>query len=334
MDNQNNQENNFNQNNFNYQPAPQVPPLDQPVQPRPQPFQSEEQTLPNPITPQPQSFTQQIPTPQPVEEVVSQIITSPPEQVSTNPFDEIKMNNQYFQDHSTNNAEIPNNFYKPNPFSPFNQETPSNTFYNGNAQTSNPFQEPLPPSSNIINKTSIQNINKIKMNREKKGNNPIQIILITVVAFSMCAFMIFALAFNLKLLRISGTSMSPTMTEKDWVLSSSKSNYTYGDIVAFYHNDVIMIKRIIALPGDTVLIDSAGNVFVNNNLIEESYISSKSAGSPEIEFPHTVHPESYFVLGDNRSDSIDSRNIAIRDIKETDIVGKVSFSLIPFKNLS
>ncbi len=193
----------------------------------------------------------------------------------------------------------------------------------------NPYKDQTSLSSSILK----QDITPKNCLKGDKKSNTFQVVTITIVALVLSAFIVATIVFNIRLLRISGTSMSPTITSKDWVVSTAQKEYTYGDIVAFYHKDVIMIKRIIALPGDTVLIDVWGNVYVNGNLVDEPYIKTKALGDPEVEFPYTVRPECYFVLGDNREDSIDSRNIAIRDIKATDIVGKVSYSVIPFKKL-
>lgn len=214
-----------------------------------------------------------------------------------------------------------------------NNEPVINTIPNPSTLESlNSPQIPINPVPSIP--TYPTSIIEQKIETKKPKSNKIQVILISIVAFSISIFMLLSLAFNIKLLHINGTSMSPTVTEDNWVISTSHKKYTYGDIIAFYHNNVIMIKRVIALPGDTISIDSSGNVYVNDNLVDEPYLSSKALGDPEVDFPHTVHAFSYFVLGDNRIDSIDSRNIAIRDIKETDIIGKVSYSLIPFKHLS
>ncbi len=214
---------------------------------------------------------------------------------------------------------------------------PQNTFHSGfNSQSTNIFQETPKTNSNIISNTSLENINKIKMvkNRRHSKSNIFQIIAITLAIFLVSCIMISAISFHARLLHISGTSMEPTIETSSWVLSTSKKEYNHGDIIAFNHKDVIMIKRIIGVPGDIVNIDLSGTVTINGNVIEEPYLTSKSLGQPEIKFPYTVQPNTYFVLGDNRADSIDSRNLAIGGVKTTDIVGKVTYSIIPYKKLS
>lgn len=214
---------------------------------------------------------------------------------------------------------------------------PQNTFHSGfNSESTNIFQETPKTNSNIISNSSLENINKIKMtrNRRHSKSNIFQIIAITLAIFLVSGIMISAITFHARLLHISGTSMEPTIETSSWVLSTSKKEYNHGDIIAFNHKDVIMIKRIIGIPGDIVNIDLSGTVTINGNVIEEPYLTSKSLGQPEIKFPYTVQPNTYFVLGDNRADSIDSRNLAIGGVKTTDIVGKVTYSIIPYKKLS
>lgn len=248
-----------------------------------------------------------------------------PQPINPNPFEEVNINNNYVQN--------PQNEINPappeEPSEPVQTFNPFTTFKDQIYPNNNTFQETIPQ-----NNLSTQILNQNIYPKQNKKTSKVQTIAIVVVALSISLFMILSLVFNIKFLHINGTSMSPTMSEKNWVLSTTKKEYQYGDIVAFYHNNIIMIKRVIAKEGDTIAIDENGNVYVNNNLIDEPYLSNKALGVPEITFPHTVHPDCYFVLGDNRGDSIDSRNIAIKDVKETDIVGRVSYSIIPFKHLS
>ena len=134
-------------------------------------------------------------------------------------------------------------------------------------------------------------------------------------------------------LQISGTSMKPTFHEGEIVVSLKNANLSNGDIIAFYHGNKILVKRIIATSSEWVNIDKDGNVYVNNILIEEDYVLEKILGDTDVEFPFQVPEETYFVLGDDRSTSVDSRSSEIGTVKTEDIVGKVIFRVWPLKKL-
>lgn len=127
--------------------------------------------------------------------------------------------------------------------------------------------------------------------------------------------------------QISGSSMEPKLNNGDFVVSIKTTRLENGDIIAFYHGNKILVKRVIASAGQWVVIDKDGNVFVDGKLLQESYIDEKVLGDYDIEFPYQVPNESWFVLGDNRSNSIDSRNSEIGSIKEENIIGKILFKL-------
>ena len=134
----------------------------------------------------------------------------------------------------------------------------------------------------------------------------------------------------LPILRIYGKSMNGTLDSGDIVVSVKSTSLETGDIVAFYYNNNILVKRVMANPGDWVDIDKEGNVYVNNNLIEEPYLDEKAYGETNIELPYQVPEGKIFVMGDNRSVSIDSRNTSIGCIAEEQIVGKIVFRVWPF----
>lgn len=144
--------------------------------------------------------------------------------------------------------------------------------------------------------------------------------------------LLLAMVFNIKIYKINGTSMSPTLKEKEYVLTY-KTTYNRGDIVAYSHNGIVMIKRIIGLPNDKVDIKEDGTVYINGEKLQEPYLIEKALGEPEITFPYEVPSDEYFVLGDNRADSLDSRNIHIGSINEKNIIGKVKITLIPLKKI-
>lgn len=153
-------------------------------------------------------------------------------------------------------------------------------------------------------------------------------ILIVVVAISV---LLATLMFPV--LKIYGKSMMPTLVEGDFVLCIKKNNFKQGDIIAFYYNNRILVKRIIATSSDWVDIDEEGNVFINNQLLDEPYLSNKSLGETDIKFPYQVKENSYFVMGEARETSIDSRNSVIGSVSKEDILGKVVFKLWPVKRI-
>ena len=136
----------------------------------------------------------------------------------------------------------------------------------------------------------------------------------------------------LPILRIYGHSMNDTLDEGDIVVSLKGSDFKTGDIIAFYYNNKFLIKRVIGKAGDWVDIDQDGNVYVNGNLIDEPYLDEKAFGECNIELPYQVPESKVFVMGDNRSVSVDSRNTAVGCVAEEQIVGKVVYRLWPLKD--
>ena len=136
----------------------------------------------------------------------------------------------------------------------------------------------------------------------------------------------------LPILRIYGHSMNDTLDEGDIVVSLKGSDFKTGDIIAFYYNNKILIKRVIGKAGDWVDIDQDGNVYVNGNLIDEPYLDDKAFGECNRELPYQVPESKVFVMGDNRSVSVDSRNTAVGCVAEEQIVGKVVYRLWPLKD--
>lgn len=134
-------------------------------------------------------------------------------------------------------------------------------------------------------------------------------------------------------LRIYGNSMNPTLLQGNVVVALKSSNFKTGDIVAFYWNNKILIKRAIAMPGDWVDIDEDGNVSVNGKVIDEPYLQDKALGQCDITLPYQVPDSGIFVMGDNRSVSVDSRSTTIGVVSDEQIVGKIVFRIWPLSNL-
>jgi len=137
----------------------------------------------------------------------------------------------------------------------------------------------------------------------------------------------------LPILQISGDSMYPTLTHNEIVVLMKTRDYQRGDLIGFYYQGKILLKRVIALPEDEVVIDSDGNVYVNAQLLEEPYVTDKSLGDCDLEFPYKVPGTGYFVMGDRRSNSVDSRNSMVGIVSQDDIIGKVLLRVWPFDRL-
>ena len=135
----------------------------------------------------------------------------------------------------------------------------------------------------------------------------------------------------LPVLQIYGSSMTPTLHEGQIVVSLKGSDFKQGDVIAFYYNNKILVKRLIAGPGSWINIDKDGNVYVNDQLLDEPYMSGKekALGDCNIELPYQVPDGRYFVMGDHRSTSIDSRNTAVGCVAEEQIVGRIVFRIWP-----
>ena len=133
----------------------------------------------------------------------------------------------------------------------------------------------------------------------------------------------------LPVLQIYGTSMNPILTEGDLVISVKGGTFDTGDIIAFYYNNKILVKRVIAQPGEWVDISDDGTVYVNNKEIDEPYVSDKAFGECNIELPYQVPESRVFVMGDHRSVSVDSRNTSVGCVAEEQIVGKIVFRIWP-----
>ena len=134
-------------------------------------------------------------------------------------------------------------------------------------------------------------------------------------------------------LQIYGSSMTPTVEEGEIVVSLKGSEFRQGEIVAFYYNNKILVKRIIAGPGQWVDMDEDGGVRVDGEPLSEPYLTEKALGQCDIDFPYQVPDGRWFVMGDHRATSVDSRTAAIGCVAEEQIVGRIVFRVWPFRAL-
>ena len=137
----------------------------------------------------------------------------------------------------------------------------------------------------------------------------------------------------LPVLQIEGSSMEPTLHNGDIVLLNKTTNFGRGDICGFAWNNKILIKRVIGIPGDWIEIDTDGTVYLNGEKLDEPYAQQIAFGECDLEFPFQVPQEQYFVLGDMRESSIDSRNTLIGCVENRQIIGKIFFRIWPIKTI-
>ena len=137
----------------------------------------------------------------------------------------------------------------------------------------------------------------------------------------------------LPVLQIEGTSMAPTLASGDIVLLTKSTNFDHGDICGFAWNNKILIKRVIGVPGDWIEIDTDGTVYLNGEKLDEPYAEQIAFGECDLEFPYQVPQEQYFVLGDMRESSIDSRNTLIGCVENDQFIGKIILRIWPLKTI-
>ena len=167
--------------------------------------------------------------------------------------------------------------------------------------------------------------------RQKAYNKALRgtVYVLTIVA----AVAVLIATLILPVLQIEGTSMEPTLSNGDIVLLTKTTRFDRGDLCGFTWNNKLLIKRVIGLPGDWIEIDTDGNIYINGEILDEPYVQQKALGECDLEFPFQVPQEKYFVVGDMRESSIDSRNSLIGCIQKDQIVGKVFFRVWPFKSI-
>lgn len=148
--------------------------------------------------------------------------------------------------------------------------------------------------------------------------------LLVVAAIAVLISMLF-----LPVLRVTGSSMTPTLQNDQMVICNKNANFESGDIIAFYYNNKILLKRVIATSGQWVNMDPDGTVYVNDEVLDEPYVSTKAFGECDIQLPYQVPDNRIFVMGDHRAASIDSRTRTVGCVAEEYIIGKVVFRIWP-----
>ena len=170
-----------------------------------------------------------------------------------------------------------------------------------------------------------------RMRYQKRFALTMRSTIFTLVVVAAIAILVAVLV--MPVLRIYGRSMNDTLDEGDIVVSVKTGTFETGDVIAFYYNNKILVKRVIGQSGDWIDIDTEGNVYVNNVLVEEPFLKEKAFGDCNIALPYQVPDERIFVMGDNRVSSVDSRNTAVGCVAEEQVVGKIVFRVWPLSKI-
>ena len=170
-----------------------------------------------------------------------------------------------------------------------------------------------------------------RMRYQKRFALTMRSTIFTLVVVAAIAILVAVLV--MPVLRIYGRSMNDTLDEGDIVVSVKTGTFETGDVIAFYYNNKILVKRVIGQSGDWIDIDTDGNVYVNNVLVEEPFLKEKAFGDCNITLPYQVPDERIFVMGDNRVSSVDSRNTAVGCVAEEQVVGKIVFRVWPLSKI-
>ena len=177
---------------------------------------------------------------------------------------------------------------------------------------------------------TLEAINQELTIRRKKENNVKFTMTFIFASVVVIAIAIIVATSFFKVLQVNGSSMEPNLQEGELLITSKFFKYKKGDMVAFYYNDKILIKRVIAIEGDVLSMDDDGSVTVNGTRLQEDYVKELDYGKCDITFPFMVPENSVFILGDNRKFSLDSRSSSIGCILNDNIIGKIKFRLKPF----
>ena len=149
----------------------------------------------------------------------------------------------------------------------------------------------------------------------------------------VAAFAILTAVLWMPVLRIYGSSMTPTLQEGQVVVALKGSKFDHGDVVGVYYGSKLLVKRCIATAGEWVDIDAEGNVYVDNELLDEPYLTEKALGECDIKLPYQVPDHAIFVVGDHRATSVDSRSKSVGCIDEENVVGRIVLRVWPLNKI-
>lgn len=185
----------------------------------------------------------------------------------------------------------------------------------------------------VVSTTPSTGALKQELNRSRRNSRRRRILRNTLYALvTVAAAAVLVATLWMPVLQIYGTSMTPALTEGDIVVSLKGSDYDQGDIVGFYYGNKLLVKRCIAGPGDWVDISEDGTVYVNGNVLDEPYLTEKALGDCDIKFPYQVPDGKWFLMGDHRSTSVDSRSSSVGCVSDEQIVGRIVFRLWPLSS--
>ena len=170
-----------------------------------------------------------------------------------------------------------------------------------------------------------------RIRHKRRYNSVLKSTVYTLITVAAIAVLVATLW--LPVLQIYGNSMTPTLQDGEILFTVKTADFTEGDIIAFYYNNKILVKRVVASAGDWVDIDEFGNIYINDKLLEEPYVTDKAYGDCNIQLPYQVPDGKVFVLGDHRSTSVDSRNTAVGCVAQEQIVGKIIFRIWPLPKI-